>query len=456
MKSPVRIATLLAVAASLSGSAFAQRPPGRKVNVESQLMITDLRVVEDPIRTNPRSGPNATWTFKYLIENMAGKQDPSDFAMLWLQQWETDRLVNGHIAPARPGIRALVIDPWLKASGGRRLDLAKAPFKLIAIVNRMDLRAHDGGQASTAGEGRFVFGVLGADGKPLPPLAGDAAGGFTVIFEYELIATRMDQLRDWAMRWAQLGNFPVGSPHYNQALEHLTRRFTDRGAAPFKPNGSALNQVRSNELAFGFPWELREFGIDLVSGQLKQRTVAVTPDVIALNGTPALAELVNANEAALLDDTFVLPKEHLGASALAGPFQFRDFPNSQDRTFTAVELLDPFYDIPWSAAGIRNNDARHNFALNTCSGCHRGETGTTFLQVGFPTDHKLPRSLGKSATLAGFLTGIDTPDPVVPATTRSFGDLKRRQTDFEALLSTFGPTGGGPGPRGRHVPNFVH
>ena len=153
MKSPVRIATLLAVAASLSGSAFAQRPPGRKVNVESQLMITDLRVVEDPIRTNPRSGPNATWTFKYLIENMAGKQDPSDFAMLWLQQWETDRLVNGHIAPARPGIRALVIDPWLKASGGRRLDLAKAPFKLLAIVNRMDLRAHDGGQASFAVRG---------------------------------------------------------------------------------------------------------------------------------------------------------------------------------------------------------------------------------------------------------------------------------------------------------------
>ena len=55
MKSPVRIATLLAVAASLSGSAFAQRPPGRKVNVDSQLMITDLRVVEDPVPDTPSS-----------------------------------------------------------------------------------------------------------------------------------------------------------------------------------------------------------------------------------------------------------------------------------------------------------------------------------------------------------------------------------------------------------------
>lgn len=140
----------------------------------------------------------------------------------------------------------------VRGLGKREGAAVKAPFKLLAIVNRMDLRAHDGGQASTGGEGRFVFGVLGADGKPLPPLAGDAAGGFTVIFEYELIATRMDQRRDWAMRWAQLGNFPVGSPHYNQALEHLTRRFTDRGAAPFKPNGSALNQVRSMNSPSGF------------------------------------------------------------------------------------------------------------------------------------------------------------------------------------------------------------
>jgi len=456
MKSPIPIFTALALAASLGGSAFAQRPPERKVNIESQLMITDLRVVEDPVRTNPRLGPKATWTFKYLIENMAGKQNPSDFALQWLQQWESDRIINGHVAPARPRSRRLLIEPWLKASGGPRLDLTKAPFKLLAIVNRMDLRAQDGTKVATAGEGRFVFGVLGADGKPLPPLAGDAAGGFTVIFEYELVATKMDQLRDWAMRWSKLSDFPVGSPLYNQALEVVTRRFTDRGAAPLKPNGSALNQLRTNELALGSPWELREFGIVAATGKLTQRTVAVTPDVIALNGTPALAALVNANEAALLDETFVLSKEHLGASSLAGPFQLSDFPDSANRTFTTTELFAPFFDVPWSAAGIHSNDARHSFALNTCGGCRRSETGTAFLQIGFPVDHKLPRSLGKSATLAGFLTGIKTPDPVEPATTRTFGDLKRRQADLEELLATFGPTGAGPGPRGRHIPNFVH
>jgi hypothetical protein len=456
LKSPIHLFAVIAIAAS-GGSAFAQKvPTPRKINVDSQLMITDLRVVEDPVRTNPRLGTKAPWTFNYLIESMAGKQNPSDFAMQWLQQWETDQTINGHVAKARPDIRKLVIDPWLKASGGRKLDLAKAPFKLLAIVNRMDLRVQDGTKVATAGEGRFVFGVLGADGKPLPPLAGDAPGGFTVIFEYELVATKMEHLRDWAMRWAKLGDYPVGSPLYNQALEGVTRKFTDRGIAALKPNGSALNQVRTNELALGAPWELREFGIDAASGRLKQRPVAVTPDVLALNGTPALATLVNDNEAALLAETFVLPKELLAASSLAGPFQLSDFPDSANRTFTTTELFAPFFDVPWSAAGIRSNDARHSFALNTCSGCHRGETGTAFLQIGFPVGNKLPRSLGKTAALAGFLTGIDTPDPVVPATTRSFGDLNRRKADLEELLATFGPTGGGPGPRGRHVPNFVH
>ena len=419
-------------------------------------MITDLRVVEDPVRTNPRMGHRATWTFKYLIENMAGRQNPSDFVMQWLQQWETEFVVNGSVAPARAAIRSLVIEPWLRASGGRRLDLTKAPFKLLAIVNRMDLRVHDAGQVANAGEGRFVFGVLGEDGKPLPPLFGDTPGGFTVIFEYGLVATKMDQLRSWAMAWANLGKYPVGSPLYNNALEGVTRRFTDRGAAPLKPNGSSLNQLRTNELSLSLPWELREFAIDSASGQLKPRTVAVTPDVLALNGTPELAELVNANEADLLAETFVLSDEYLAASALAGPFQLTDFPNSEARSFAVLDFFAPFFDVPWSAAGIRSNDARHTFALNTCGGCHRSETGTSFLQVAFPTDHRLPRSLGSEAVLAGFLTGIDTPDPVEPATTRSFGDLERRKKDLEELLATFGSTGRGPGPRGRHVPNFVH
>ena len=148
----------------------------------------------------------------------------------------------------------------------------------------------------------------------------------------------------------------VGSPDYLRALEGVTRRFTDRGQAPGKANGNALNQIRSNELALGAPWELREF--TLTPTGLRPNPVAVTPDILALNGTPALAQLINDNETALLAGTFLLSESNEGASALAGPFRLSDFPNSSNRTFTAIDLVAPFYDVPWSAAGIRNNDAR--------------------------------------------------------------------------------------------------
>ena len=435
------------------GQALAQAPV---VNINSQLAITDLKVVEDPVRTNPRNGTRAAWTFKNLVTAMAGDKDPSEFVMRILQSWETDQVINGSVAKARTAIRSKVINPWLQASGGTRLDLDKAPFKLLAIVNRMDLRAHDENNVYTAGEGRFVFGLLGPDGKPLPPLLGAAnnPGGFVMIFEYELVATNRVQLADWTLRWANLARFPVGSAQYNTALEDITRRFTDRSRAPHKPNGSAINQIRSNELALGDPWELREFRIE--NGWMTPHGMAQTPDFIALNGTQALVDLINNNAAALLGGTFVLPANLQAASSLAGAFVAENFPDFGSRTFTAKALSATKFDIPWSGAGILDNDARQAFALNTCGGCHRAETGINFLMVGFPVGHSLPATLGKPAALSGFMTGKTIKDPVDQATTRTFNDLDRRKVDLESLIQSFGPSNGGVGPRTRHFPNFVH
>ncbi|MFT5240645.1 MAG: hypothetical protein ACI9OU_000498 [Candidatus Promineifilaceae bacterium] len=424
--------------------------------IRKQLMITDLRVVEDPVRTNPRSGDRAVWTFKHLMEQMAGDQDPAEFVMRWLNLWEQDQEVNGFTAPERPAIRERIIDPWLRASGGQRLNLAKAPFKLLAIVNRMDLRVHVDEQVLTGGEGRFVFGVLAPDGTALLPEAGPAPGGMTVILEYELPATNMRQLGEWARLWKELERFPLDSPDYNRHLERVTRRFTEAGSAPGKPNGSALNQLRSNDIALAQPWELREFVIDGDSGLLQQNTVALTPDKITLNGTPEFAAFINEHGADLAQGTAELDPAFFAASAMAGPFLLTDFPDWESRTFTTNVLFDPFYDVPWSAAGIDNNDVRHAFALNTCNGCHRAETGTGFLQIGFPAENDLPKSLKHPAALAGFLTGIEVPDPVEPDTIRTFGDLERRLTDFKALTASFGDDGRGRGPRGAHIPRFVH
>src|SRR6185503_10931007 len=93
------------------------------------------------------------------------------------------------------------------------------------------------------------------------------------------------QLRDWAKQWVDLGALPIGSAGYNTALEAITEQFAKAGAAPSKPNGSALNQLRTNENALdpGGLWELREFRLDGGTHLLFEDTVKQTPDEALTN-----------------------------------------------------------------------------------------------------------------------------------------------------------------------------
>ncbi len=410
-----------ATAVVARGAAVSPAPANPQVRVDPrrELLITDLSVVEDPVRTSwamrplvttlstrrifgrPASTALATqlrsqvgaWTFGKLMMDMAGANDPSTFTLRWLETWERDQTVNGFTVAARPSIRPLVIEPWLRASGGARLDLEKAPFRLLAIVNRLDLRRSPSYAAGNAGEGRFVFGVLDPNGNPLP---------FTVIFEFEQPARTSTDVKGWAQSWHALGAVPFGGS-FNAALQAITNRFAGRGAAPAKPNGSALNQIRTNEIAIGPVWELREFVIDRATGFLATATTKQSPD-ISFNGTPDLAAFINANEAAVLSGRHAVPPAWLGGA-------------------------DPARFI-WQAPGIRNPEARHALALNTCSGCHFRETETPFT-------HVFTRGAGQEAGLSDFLTGNAMPkrDPISNAP-HTFGDLGRRADDLRRVLAS--------------------
>ena len=116
----------------------------------------------------------------------------------------------------------------------------------------------------------------------------------------------MQELGSWAEAWRDLGDYELGTESYNSALEAITRRFTDRDDSLDKANGSPLHQIRTNEIALDTSWEMREFLLDRASGNLRQNTVALTPDAIRLNGTRMFATLINANEGALLRGDFDL------------------------------------------------------------------------------------------------------------------------------------------------------
>ncbi len=369
-------------------SSYACQSTTCTIDRPSELMVTALSVVEDPVRT----APGGAWHFGTLMREMAGGQDPSPMVRAWMKTWLTKQVVNGLELPARQAMQTLVLGPWEARSGGanKPLDFSKAPFRLLAIVNRIDLRQ----PGAHAGEGRFVFGVLDSNGAPLE---------FTIILEYALPGGTNAAIQQWATDWHELGKVKVGSSGYNAKLQALTDRFAKAGVMSGRQAGSALNQIRTNELDLAEPWEMREFV--LTAQGLMPATVKLTP-AMHFENTTALANFIQQNQADIVAERHTVPNSLGGVPFLAA---------------MARTPLDFF----WRAPGV-SAEARHKFSINTCSGCHAGETQTEFV-------HVAPRAAGRAAALSPYLKGTTVTDPVTRST-RVFGDLARRAEDLKALV----------------------
>lgn len=381
MKAPVRLFVAHALALTIiADSAMA------KVVPDKELMITDLQVIEDPVRTTGCG----VWTFCALMTSLADGQDASDFTLSWLRNWKVDRTIRGFTIRARPRVQQLIINSWPRLSNGK-LDLTKAPFRLLAIVNRIDLRTTS---TTDSGEGRFVFGVLDSSGRPEQ---------MTVIFEFKLLNS-VKSLQEWADDWHALGSFAIGSPAYNKKLEAITNAFSQTKIAD-RPNRSALGQVRTNEIFLEAPWEMREFIISSTSHKLVMTTVKLTPDD-SVARTAALRDYINENEDKIL----------AGTNRIKEPI-----------ALTGASLAPS----DWDAEGILNPKARHLFALNTCNGCHSSETSTGFLHIS-------NRELGATPTLSFFFQNIQVQDG--RGALRNFNELGRRKLNFNALLDILHPS----------------
>jgi hypothetical protein len=141
------------IATARSSSTRIRIPPGSiamhfsTVDPRRELMITDLSVVNDRNRTFDICGnvgnPNGAWTFKTLMTNMANQPvtgiDPAVFVENWVRNWTVNHSINTFAVPARANIGPQVLNAWPRLSNGR-LNLDRSPFRLLAIVNRVDLR----------------------------------------------------------------------------------------------------------------------------------------------------------------------------------------------------------------------------------------------------------------------------------------------------------------------------
>ncbi len=177
---------------------------------QKSLLITDLSVVEDPLRTfNFVTGvgnPTGLYTFGNLMKNMANESSTGVSARTFVRKWLKTFITSQTIS--YPGItqtinpRAtdhflnMVIVPWINKANGmpsRTMTVANenwesiwdntteaellkyAPFKLTAIANRLDLKSNlsylPSMNKGKAGETRFVFTLLnlydeGTEGAP--------------------------------------------------------------------------------------------------------------------------------------------------------------------------------------------------------------------------------------------------------------------------------------------------
>jgi hypothetical protein len=281
------------------------------IKPKRELEIRDVSVVDDPIRT----GPGGAWTFGKLMEQMA--PTPADAPAMvegMLNSFLTPQTVNSFPLQVRGGVQQ-VLDSMRGPDG--KLDLnGKQAFRLLAIVNRLDLNDGNGTTATTAGEGRFVFGFA-PFGQVLSA---------TLIIEYNIPAASQADILDLANAWHALRQLPFPSETYNAALQKVTERFTARGAGGMgRVNGSALGQIRTNDFfTFGGAWEFREFHLDGTSGMLVPATMAQTPDR-SFNFSDKLGRFVLANESIILTDKHAVPPSFENAPFQAGNVDASDF-----------------------------------------------------------------------------------------------------------------------------------
>jgi hypothetical protein len=420
------------------------RPVSNEQTWGQSLFITDPAVVQDPARTydacTGQGNPDGTWTFNHLMTEMAQDSgySPEDFTRRWLELWLAPQVINGDLVDPRPAMDTKVIQPWLAASGGKQLDLDIAPFRLLAIVNRADMRrtanstgGYGGGGPENGGELRFVFGVVTPPGWSRNDTC--ELQEFTVIMEYGVPRQGCSQMRDWARSWTRLNQFGGFNANYLAHLEGLTESVVRFGAAPDKGNQNAINQIRTNEIALGDVWEMREFTLtdeshrgDIpASGLLRMHTVAQTPNDAVFSPTPdpIVDQFVQSS---------VIPRVRGSVNLSASPPQDCSSQYKVPLTYLGLDFRggNALVDPPgfWEAnVGARDADVcgRHQFSLNTCQGCHRCDTATSFTHVD-PTS-------GIPARLSGFLLGVTVPDTQFGAPSWHFADLARRFEDLYDL-----------------------
>ena len=451
--------------------------------VEKELLITDPLVVDSKMATYP-----GAWSFGYLLEQACSHEQAPSKVAVWLESWAAGAMREDNKVISigeRAGLRDAIIKPWQKRDGYREdagvpwsPNFSHAPFRLLAIVNRMDLAlpapepvieprraagcfigggprggGYMGGPTIASrehGEARLIFCLVDEKGLPVEK-------GLTLIFEYGLDgASRLD----WALAWHSLGKHSNFDQGYLDELEKVTRCFTDRGFGspdtsvvkdPEKNEAkSAVDQlaelrvkdriqllrVRSNDGIGGALREFREFVFD---------EKGLTPVLLKSSPKEEMFDTKNSGNRQLTrwleNDAKQAQFEWQKAIRLNKNPTF--FPQLRPVTlpetiFVSREQLSVvgFASVVkdekthWDGWGMGNDALRRDISMQSCCGCHCGDTNTKFY-------HIAPRAEGAKAVISQFLrtdgSSWSLKDPASLKSMRSH-EMEDRERFFASIL----------------------
>lgn len=410
-----------------TSSALGLTAYGRKA-----LLITDLSVIRDPARTSdpcdaPVGAENRVWTIGHMLKVEAARQGrtANDYVASFLNAWATGGVVNGQSVPMDNASGPLVKANWPKDAMGRYL-LHKAPFKLIAIVSRLDLRTVRPMGEPLGGEIRFVFAPQYNNGPvATPPADGrcmtHADEASTIILEYSPAKANENDVVTWAKKWHALGSMAFG-PAYQTQLATLTEEVLTSGR---------LLRIRTNESPGGVRWTFTEFEHDPITKVLRRSTLKQSPsEGLHTQDSAFLGQWIVNNKAAI-QGTQMVGRSYPGYPV---PNYYMPLTSSGTVLRGGFNRLDSTVESSffWNAAnpGIWEGEwaeLRHLFSLASCSGCHGRETNTGFLHI--------QNSDSGPAVTSDFLRGpLNVTDPVT-GENRKFDEMGRREEDLKALVS---------------------
>ncbi len=299
-------------------------------------------------------------------------------------------------------MKEVALSPWMTRDGVHRDDfstwtpsMANAPFRLLAVINRPDIRiGRSEERASTLGQIRFIYCLVRAASNG--SVSDRPCASFLLAVEIDILAdgTSPDAIAAYYEAWAGLQRLSPADPLFNAGIDSIISALRD---IRYLSAVIAINEVES-DLALGkspavdATWVMRSFQLDPSTQLTVPQTVNSYTD---REWIAEACRILAQSPASSGRKTNFGVKGALAAAPRSATTASMTLSDSINDIIATVNATCPDLDPQRTTLLV---DA---LAKTTCNGCHFAGTGTLFTHVS-------PRDVGNVTRLSPFVVGNDS------------------------------------------------